>query len=200
MNKSETNEKTEFSIIFPKRLRKIRQERKITQTEIATKIGISANALNNYENGKRVPSADTLQKIAICLNVSADYLLGLSDDTEAGTPVSDVSFEDIANAVITLSALINVDFMGSELIKIKDKNLQKFIEEFLKIMDFIKSPKYPDYLKDSLKNALVQNFSGKYCIIDGVITLTPEHIGAVFGDETDELKKSVKSFDDLLDF
>ena len=68
----------------------------------------------------------------------------------------------------------------------KDRNLSQFIAEFLKIRDFIDSPNYPDYLKEGLKKALIQRFSEKFCVTNGIINFTPEYIGEVFSEAFDE--------------
>ena len=57
----------------------MRTEKGITQEEIANYLGFSRPTYTAYESGRRKPDQDTLVKIARYLNVSADYLLGLSD-------------------------------------------------------------------------------------------------------------------------
>lgn len=65
--------------MFPKRLREARIEKGYTQEEIADYLGFTRPTYTAYESGRRRPDNDTLAKIAKFLNVSADYLLGLSD-------------------------------------------------------------------------------------------------------------------------
>jgi transcriptional regulator with XRE-family HTH domain len=60
-------------------LRKLRQERKLTQLELSKMLQISASAIGMYEQGRREPDHDTLAKIADFFNVSTDYLLGRTD-------------------------------------------------------------------------------------------------------------------------
>lgn len=47
----------------------IRQRQKITLIQLADLTGISKSALNNYENDKRSPTLEDLEKIAIALDV-----------------------------------------------------------------------------------------------------------------------------------
>ena len=47
----------------------IRQQQKITLIQLANLTGISKSALNNYENDRRSPTLDDLEKIAIALDV-----------------------------------------------------------------------------------------------------------------------------------
>jgi len=61
------------------RLKKVREERGYTQEKLAEFLNIGQLQIWRYENGETEPKADTLAKIASFLNVSADYLLGLSD-------------------------------------------------------------------------------------------------------------------------
>jgi transcriptional regulator with XRE-family HTH domain len=62
------------------RLIQLRKERKLPQTGIAKAVGLSIVAYQNYEYGTRLPRTDILIKLAQFHNVSADYLLGLTDD------------------------------------------------------------------------------------------------------------------------
>lgn len=65
--------------MFSKRLREVRTEKGYTQEEIADYLGFTRPTYTAYESGRRKPDNDTLAKIARFLNVSADYLLCLSD-------------------------------------------------------------------------------------------------------------------------
>ena len=58
------------------RLKTLRLEAKLTQKEIATKLGISQPAYAVWENGKRNPNQQTLATLSNFFNVSVDYLLG----------------------------------------------------------------------------------------------------------------------------
>ena len=46
----------------------IRQQQKITLIQLAELTGISKSALNNYENDRRSPTLEDLEKIAIALD------------------------------------------------------------------------------------------------------------------------------------
>lgn len=65
--------------IFSERLKEVRRLREITQKEMAIYLNISENAYQNYEYGKREPNYKSLIKLCQKLNVSADYLIGLTD-------------------------------------------------------------------------------------------------------------------------
>ncbi len=65
--------------IFSSRLQQIRIERGFSRKEIADFLEITPRAYQYYEEGKREPNYDKLIALAKYLNVSTDYLLGLSD-------------------------------------------------------------------------------------------------------------------------
>ena len=68
--------------ILSKRLKELRQSNAETQKNVAKSIEISERRYIDLETGKSTPYADTLIKICKYFNVSADYLLGLSDIKE----------------------------------------------------------------------------------------------------------------------
>lgn len=62
---------------FYLKLRKLRKDKKITQQQLADRLGITKAMVSAYENGIQLPSYDILIKIAAIFNVSTDYLLGI---------------------------------------------------------------------------------------------------------------------------
>lgn len=57
------------------RIRLIRQQRKLSQTELADKSGVNLKSLSRYELGTSIPPTDALKLLADALQVSADSLL-----------------------------------------------------------------------------------------------------------------------------
>ncbi|MDE7164843.1 MAG: helix-turn-helix domain-containing protein [Clostridiales bacterium] len=51
----------------------------VTQVELAKAINVTKQCISDYKSGRIVPSIDTLFLICKFLDVSADYLLGLTD-------------------------------------------------------------------------------------------------------------------------
>ena len=56
-------------------LKEIRKKRNLNQQKVAMDLNISREALSHYENGKREPSLDMLNKMSDYFNVSIDYLI-----------------------------------------------------------------------------------------------------------------------------
>lgn len=61
------------------RLIQLRNERQLSQIDLANQLGIGPNQISRYETGQNTPGADILFDLAKFFDVSADYLLGLTD-------------------------------------------------------------------------------------------------------------------------
>ena len=68
------------------RLKELREERGLTQAGVAAGIQTSQRNIGRWESGEVLPSADFVLRLADFFQVSADYLLGRSDDL--GAPVA----------------------------------------------------------------------------------------------------------------
>lgn len=65
------------------KLRQIREAEGLTQVQFAKKVKLTQAAISQFEDGKRIPSSKTLQKIATGLDLSIDALLGnMSNEIE----------------------------------------------------------------------------------------------------------------------
>lgn len=68
------------------RLKKIRLEKSLSQTELGKLIDVSKVSISGYENGTKLPTVDRLIKLCEHLNVTPNYLLGfdmlISEPTE----------------------------------------------------------------------------------------------------------------------
>lgn len=67
---------------FSNRLKSLRTEKGIKQSQLAAIIGIRNTAISMMESGERGPSAEVLCALADYFNVSLDYLVGRSEDPE----------------------------------------------------------------------------------------------------------------------
>lgn len=62
-----------------KNIKNLRLSRNISQVELARRLNVSKQSVSNWENDNIQPSIEMLVKIAKSLDVSTDYLLGLSN-------------------------------------------------------------------------------------------------------------------------
>lgn len=70
------------------RLKKLRNEHNLLQKEIAKKLKITTSAYGFYEQGKRTPDTETLNKIAEFYSVSIDYLLGRTNIRDSADKIA----------------------------------------------------------------------------------------------------------------
>lgn len=62
------------------RLRDLREDKDLNQTQLAIVIGTSQSYYAQYENGKRQIPFDRIIELAKFYNVSTDYIAGLTND------------------------------------------------------------------------------------------------------------------------
>lgn len=68
--------------LFGQRISEQRKKHNETQTALAELLGVKNNHISGIECGKRTTSAERIALICEHYGVSADYLLGLTDDPE----------------------------------------------------------------------------------------------------------------------
>ena len=94
------------------RIASARISRNLTQKELSTLVDISESTLARFEKGIREPRSSTIIAIAQVLNVSCDYLMGLTDVLEPYTLLgSDEIKNDIGKIFESAEKLLNQDEM-----------------------------------------------------------------------------------------
>lgn len=76
-------ESLDVKYMFAKRLKKLRNEKGVSQDVLAEKIGISRASISFYEKAERTPDIEIFNKIANYFGVSLNYLIGKAN---AGRP------------------------------------------------------------------------------------------------------------------
>lgn len=66
---------------FNEQLKKLREERGLSQSDFAKDIGLTRSAISMYELGKREPNLETLKKFADFFNVPIDELIDTNEKT-----------------------------------------------------------------------------------------------------------------------
>lgn len=61
---------------FTDKLKALRKEKKLTQKELAEKIGIKQNSYSDWETGKNEPNLENIVKLSKILDTTTDELLG----------------------------------------------------------------------------------------------------------------------------
>jgi transcriptional regulator with XRE-family HTH domain len=90
--------------VFSQRLKILREENGLSQSQLADKLGISRGSISYYENCDRTPDIEILAKTQKYFNVTTDYLLGFDDNRNKE------SFKNLNQQLEDFGELIN----GSE--------------------------------------------------------------------------------------
>lgn len=78
---------------FYKRLKRLREDKGLSQEELAEKLNIPRTSVTHYERGDdRIPRPKRLQEIADFFGVSVDYLLGISKSTNSRLKENEENF------------------------------------------------------------------------------------------------------------
>ncbi len=103
------------------RLKTLREEKNLFQSDLAKVLNVSIAAYSFYESGKRDMGTDTVKKLADFFDVSTDYLLGISDIRNP---------EELKNIQFANHGGLDTDGLGEEELK-----------ELQRQIDFIKKMK-----------------------------------------------------------
>ena len=88
---------------FAARLKQLRKQRGMTQTEVAAAIGVTRSVVSLYETEMRQPSPDMILALARLYGVSTDYLL--RGDNCSFVDVSGLNEQEIA-AIVNMVGLL----------------------------------------------------------------------------------------------
>ena len=93
---------------FPRRLVQQMDKRSKSSAELARNIGGIPSTILKYRTGRTLPSLDALVQIAIALECSTDYLLGITD--EAGNPVPIIEgLDELDREILMLTKALSRD-------------------------------------------------------------------------------------------
>lgn len=134
--------------MIAERIKEVRETNGMTQAELARKLGISRSAVNAWEMGISVPSAQYLIELSKLFRVSADYLLELGSDERIDISFLDENEKKIIYNIIgyfdrygtIMRRINNMDTASFELLdkltgNIDDKALKAVFEEMLYMSD-----------------------------------------------------------------
>ena len=88
---------------FGERVRVLRDNKGLSQKELADRIGMTRSIISTYETGQKMPTYGKLIKLADVLEVSTDYLLGVENDSildlSGLSEAQDGSIKDVVTAM-----------------------------------------------------------------------------------------------------
>jgi transcriptional regulator with XRE-family HTH domain len=124
----ETNKQQILSpeMTFGNKLNKARKIKRLTQKQLAEKIGAKHNSISDWENDKNKPDPDTIELICDALDISANYLLGTGDPQSLLSPEALEIAQAYENAPLKTKKLIK---LALDLNGIKESNITSLPKE-----------------------------------------------------------------------
>lgn len=77
------------------RIRDLRKQKRMSQTELAKSAGVSQATVTAWETGKAEPSSSAVARLADIFNVTTDYLLGRPNKQETKKDDVELSDDDV---------------------------------------------------------------------------------------------------------
>lgn len=119
------------------RLKELRQEKKLSQKELAENIGVHYRTLQNWENEESQIKQEKAQQLADYFGVSVGYLLGYEDDSSLikalSQKVSKMSGEEVIDFTFSEEGELLSELMYQAELK-KEKQNNKKIRNFVKFL------------------------------------------------------------------
>ena len=111
------------------RLKELRQEKKLSQKEIAESLGFSLRSFQRMENGESQIKPEKAQQLADFFGVSVGYLLGYSDNLDMVLKGRGTDLADLPSVLVAT----RIDFLNDK------KEIEKLKRETLASIQFIES-------------------------------------------------------------
>ena len=126
-----------------KRITMLRKEQKLTQAQLAQKLGVGRTTVNGYEQGIIAPPPDKIKMMSEIFDVTTDYLIGKSDDRLLTVRDNNDIAEKMKDLLQTLELSQNdLTFNGQELDDITRQLLIQSLQNSLEIGKTISKAKY----------------------------------------------------------
>lgn len=124
---------------FNQRLRELRNERNLSQQQLADILGISKSSINMYERGEREPGIELLLKLSTIFNASVDYLLGKSND-RIDDDLLDLANEIDDDLLQKYGNLYEAIIHQAQRNKVKRQNMSASASNFTPASDYVTFP------------------------------------------------------------
>ena len=124
-------------ITFAMRLKKLREQKRLNQTELANLLKVSNGSISKWERGDWQPDYETLENIADTFNVTIDYLLGRSDSKQEFNE-SQMNFSTPQEALsFILKQDMVADFGGYDLDNMSDDEIMEMADDIADMLKII---------------------------------------------------------------
>lgn len=106
------------TLLIGERLKELRNNKKLTQKEVASKINVEAETYSRYERDLLTPKLETIVELAVIFNSSLDYIVSL--DKRSNIFIDDLP-KDKQKLILTLVDTIRNEYEETKKIKTNPK-------------------------------------------------------------------------------
>ena len=92
--------------MFKDKLKKLKEEKEITQQELADKIFVTRSAVAKWEQGRGIPNPESMKLLSEFFNIQEEELMNREDTIEVAYHFEESSQQERKRAIITLSILL----------------------------------------------------------------------------------------------
>lgn len=173
----------DFSV-FGERLKSLRNQNKKTQKELSKELGISPASIIYYEKAQKMPTIDTVIKIANYFHVSLDWLCGLNDELPPGNQSE--NGQDFINLSDFLKTLISISYACDDVsvgetfqgvrracLEFEQEEIINFVSDWQKILELYKGGTITKEMCNDWVNGVLSKYS-KFTISKST-GIIPEH-------------------------
>lgn len=160
--------------VFGKRLKEARTDNKISQKELSALAGVSTVMISSYERSDEKggnPSLANAAAIANALNVSLDWLCGLTDKRDVIDESSKIDTDLFLRSFIAFLDRTNIDNMETYLNGVAHKTYTPdiiqgtyaydFITEYLEVQPVLRGNILPEPIKETVIKKIISKYENQ---------------------------------------
>ena len=125
--------------VFGKKLKHLRQEKSMTQAELAVLANVSTQMISSYENCAKEPTLTNAASIASALNVSLAFLVDEANRNTTCDAIKIETYGDVIRVIDKLDTAFRGNFIydAGHGVDIQDMTTQDFISKHYKMRELL---------------------------------------------------------------
>lgn len=157
-------------------LKEIRKEKKLTQKEIADRLGITQSAYNHWEQNNRTPDSNTVIRLAEILEVSVDRLLGVESYADS----RDILMYDVIGTIRAGYDGEAIESPTGERVPIPRQFLKGYRRQDFFVLRIAGDSMYPKFL------------DGDFCLVHRCTTVDSNKVACILLNDTEATIKTIR--------
>ena len=171
------------------RLKELRQEKKLTQQELAKEIGVSKLTILNWEKGEHQIKSEKAQQLADIFGVSVGYLLGFNNDD---VTEYEMDFHNNVMEKMNKEAFVRfLDYISLSDIVLSDKQIEMIFYQLQDLSELNSNYRYTETDTEKLKS--MYSVKSNYIPTENILKVT----NSLYKDDT--IEEQFKQYKKIID-